>query len=205
MIATACHGAGILIHMIRALIFDCFGVLYQGSRSHLYDIVPQARHAELIDLNHASDYGFISYTDYLAQVSELSGRPSQQLEREFKKAHRRNDALVQAVKNFKSRYKIGLLSNVGPEVMERLFPASEQAELFDAVVLSCDVASVKPHPEMYEKILEQLDVQPHEAIMIDDIAENVAGARAVGMHGVQFVSTAQGLECVNEIIESRRS
>lgn len=193
------------MYMIRALIFDCFGVLYQGSRSYLYDIVPRGRHAELIDLNHASDHGFIGYADYLAQVSELSGRPAAELEREFKNAHRRNDALVQAVKNFKSSYKIGLLSNVGPEVMERLFPVSEQVELFDAVVLSCDVASVKPHPEMYEKILERLDVQPHEAIMLDDIDDNVAGARAVGMHGVEFVSTEQTLEKIHEIIENKDS
>ena len=191
--------------MIRALIFDCFGVLYQGSRSYLYDIVPRQRHPELVDLNHASDHGFISYADYLAQASDLSGIPVGKLEAEFKKAHRRNDALVQAVKNFKGTYKIGLLSNVGPEVMERLFPSSEQAELFDAVVLSCDVASVKPHPEMYENIIERLDIQPHEAVMIDDIDENVAGARAVGLHGVRFVSTEQALEQLNEIIESRRN
>ena len=175
--------------MISALVFDCFGVLYQGSRQYLFDITPEASHTALQDLNHASDHGFIDYGDYMAQASELTGRPVTELEEIFTREHRRNDELIAYIRTKKTEYKIGLLSNVGPQVMERLFPLEEQAELFDAVVLSCDVTSVKPHPEMYETILERLNVPAGEAVMIDDSRENIVGAEAVGMKGIVFIST----------------
>jgi len=43
--------------MIRAVIFDCFGVLYGGSIEVLMAQCPPDRRAELEDINKQSDYG----------------------------------------------------------------------------------------------------------------------------------------------------
>ena len=40
--------------------------------------------------------------------------------------------------------------------------------------------------EEFRRTLERLERQPEEAIFIDDFAQNVAGARAVGMFAVQY-------------------
>jgi FMN phosphatase YigB (HAD superfamily) len=44
--------------------------------------------------------------------------------------------------------------------------------------------------------LERLDVAAHQALFIDDVEENVAGARSVGMQALLFVTTAQATEDV---------
>lgn len=185
--------------MTKALIFDCFGVLYLGSQSYLFDQTPVSQHAVLRDVILASDYGYINHDEFLQQASSLTGRTPQELERAFSSAHQRNDDLLAAIRRFRSDYKIGLLSNVGVHVIERLFTSIERSELFDAVVLSSDVSVVKPHPEMYELIAQKLAVPAKDCIMIDDIEDNVRGAEAVGMKAVQFFTTDQVLQALEEL------
>ncbi|MEZ4732641.1 MAG: HAD family phosphatase [Caldilineaceae bacterium] len=55
---------------------------------------------------------------------------------------------------------------------------------FDLVMMSNEVGVLKPDPAIVELALELLDVPPAQAIFIDDIAENVEAARALGMAGL---------------------
>lgn len=190
--------------MIKALIFDCFGVLQLGNRSYLFDKTSPENHARLHDLNVASDYGFVSYDEYLEQVSEMTGWSPSALEATFRSSHWRNDELIAEIRKLRATYKIGLLSNVGHKGMEQFFSLEERAELFDAVVLSSDVAAIKPHPEMYQLIAEKLSVTPADCIMIDDVDDNVRGAEAVGMKGVQFFTTGQTLAAIESIVSERQ-
>jgi putative hydrolase of the HAD superfamily len=57
-------------------------------------------------------------------------------------------------------------------------------ELFDAVVISAEVALHKPQPEIYLLAAERLAVQPGVCVFVDDLRENCAGAEAVGMTAI---------------------
>ena len=57
-------------------------------------------------------------------------------------------------------------------------------ELFDAVVISAEVALHKPQPEIYLLAAERLAVQPGVCVFVDDLPENCAGAEAVGMTAI---------------------
>ena len=59
--------------------------------------------------------------------------------------------------------------------------------LVDAVVLSCEVGSVKPYPEMYVTALEELGVAAVDAVFIDDQPTFCVGAEAVGIRPIQIV------------------
>jgi len=48
-------------------------------------------------------------------------------------------------------------------------------------VISADVGLHKPQPEIYLLACERLAVEPNEAVFVDDLRENCAGAEAVGM------------------------
>lgn len=58
--------------------------------------------------------------------------------------------------------------------------------LVDAVVLSCEVGSVKPYPEIYVTALEELGVAAVDAVFIDDQPTFCVGAEAVGVRPVQI-------------------
>jgi HAD superfamily hydrolase (TIGR01509 family) len=58
--------------------------------------------------------------------------------------------------------------------------------LVDAVVLSCEVGSMKPYPEVYVTALEELGVAAVDALFIDDQPTFCVGAEAVGIRPVQI-------------------
>jgi putative hydrolase of the HAD superfamily len=58
--------------------------------------------------------------------------------------------------------------------------------LVDAVVLSCEVGSMKPYPEIYATALEELGVAAVDAVFIDDQPTFCVGAEAVGIRPIQI-------------------
>jgi putative hydrolase of the HAD superfamily len=78
--------------------------------------------------------------------------------------------------------RIGLLSNTARDLDE--FVAHHGLDV-DAVLSSRTHGKTKPHETIFRRMLELLDVPPHEAVMVGDTLEDdVEGARAVGMRAV---------------------
>jgi len=78
--------------------------------------------------------------------------------------------------------KIGLLSNSSRDLREFVVHHGLAA---DALLTSASHGKTKPHRAIFRAILELLGVDPAEALMVGDtLAEDVEGARAVGMRAV---------------------
>jgi HAD superfamily hydrolase (TIGR01509 family) len=60
------------------------------------------------------------------------------------------------------------------------------APLVDALVLSCEVGSMKPYPEIYVTALEELGVAAVDAVFVDDQPTFCVGAEAVGIRPIQI-------------------
>lgn len=73
-------------------------------------------------------------------------------------------------------------------------------KLFDAVVISGEVGMHKPQPEIYRLACERLGVEPTEAVFVDDLRENVAGAEAVGMAAVLHRESAATIAELEELL-----
>lgn len=66
---------------------------------------------------------------------------------------------------------------------------TREAQLFDRfrdVVVSGDEKLVKPDAAIYRLALDRFGLEPHEAVFIDDNADNVTGAAAIGMAAIHF-------------------
>lgn len=61
---------------------------------------------------------------------------------------------------------------------------------FDGIVVSGEEHLLKPNAAIYHCLFERYNLQPEESIFIDDNADNVAAAKAVGMESVRFVDAA---------------
>jgi putative hydrolase of the HAD superfamily len=57
---------------------------------------------------------------------------------------------------------------------------------FDRLILSYEIGHIKPAAEFYHACAHAAGAAPAECLFIDDLPENVDGARAVGMPGVVF-------------------
>ena len=70
-------------------------------------------------------------------------------------------------------------------------------ELFDAWVISGEVGLRKPEPEIFGLTCERLELAPAECVFVDDMPDNVEGARACGLaaiHHTSYDETAAELE-----------
>jgi len=95
-------------------------------------------------------------------------------------------AWVDAVR--RAGFKTGLLSNLPPDLGEHLRALPGFLDRFDHVTYSYEIGSVKPQAEIYKYSLAGLGVTGPEALFLDDRPENVAGAEALDIHAIQWVS-----------------
>lgn len=83
-----------------------------------------------------------------------------------------------------ARVRVAALSNTNAihvEHMRRTWPLFSE---LNNVFLSNEIGKRKPQPAAFRYVLDALDVKPERTVFIDDLEENVAAARALGMHGV---------------------
>ncbi len=186
--------------MIQAIIFDCFGVLYRDNISMLYDTVPTDKRQALKDIIHATDHGFIDRDEYYAAIAELGGITSDQVREIERRQHSRDDDMVAYSQTFKPAYRVGLLSNIDVGTMERLFPEPERSQLFDVFVMSGELGVTKPSVRIFEIAAERLGLAPDECVMIDDIPDNIEGARLAGMYGIVFASRQQLMRDIEALL-----
>jgi putative hydrolase of the HAD superfamily len=80
--------------------------------------------------------------------------------------------------------RVGLIS-VCSEDVPNLWAQTPFAELFDSTIFSCAVGLRKPDPRIYRLALDELAVEPHEAVFVGDGAnDELAGAERVGIRAV---------------------
>jgi putative hydrolase of the HAD superfamily len=78
--------------------------------------------------------------------------------------------------------RIGLVSNSSRDVREF---AHHHALAIDAGISSFHHGRTKPHASIFRAVLDLLDVEPARAAMVGDtIADDVEGARAIGMRAI---------------------
>ncbi len=65
---------------------------------------------------------------------------------------------------------------------------ADMLDCFTAVYASCTLALRKPEEAAYRAVARAMGVAPERILFFDDSAENVAGARRVGMRAVQVES-----------------
>jgi putative hydrolase of the HAD superfamily len=84
--------------------------------------------------------------------------------------------------------RTAVLSNMGDAVLAGILREYAWLSRFDVLVWSYQLKLAKPDPAIYHHLLEKLGTRPEEALFIDDRAENVAAANALGIKGLVFTT-----------------
>lgn len=189
--------------MVQAIIFDCFGVLateawlpfkakYFGHDPELYrqasDIVSQA------------NGGLISYDEFMQQIGDLAGvKPAAVHQALIKNVP--NEPLFAYIRELKTHYKIGFLSNIAGNRLDQIFTA-DQLELLDVIALSFETGYVKPQAQAYYDVADQLGVSVNECVFVDDQERQVSGALEVGMQAILYQDFAQFKTDLSKILKA---
>jgi putative hydrolase of the HAD superfamily len=103
-----------------------------------------------------------------------------------------NPVMMEWARELKSRgLKTAVLSNMPIEVSTYMRQYAPWFSDFDYVCFSAEVHLAKPEAAIYQACLKVLRSRPEECLFIDDRAENVEAARALGMQALRFESVPQ--------------
>ena len=71
---------------------------------------------------------------------------------------------------------------------------------FDVFIESSIVGMRKPDPRIYRLACEQLSIEPHQAVFLDDIGHNLKPARDLGMMTIRVVDPAEALRDLETVL-----
>lgn len=176
--------------MIKAVIFDCFGVLAHGNWKDFWTTLPNEElRSEARELHKAYDMGLLPQEEFNKQLAVLTGKPVSKISAIFNDTQPvKNSELLDYIKTLKLKYKIGLLSNVGTSWIEDKLLSPDEQSLFDDMVFSYRVNMAKPDRDIYLLAASRLGVKPNECVLVDDITQYCEAAEELGMKSIIYRS-----------------
>ncbi len=188
--------------MFTTLFFDLGGVLVDvrpdvaGARFAALTGAPAARFVELVFLGDAHlrlSRGELAPAVFFAEVAAQAGAgtdPGAVASAWQAMLAPRTDVFAR-VARLGSHFRLGIISDTDPCHLETMlaWPGALFAP-FDPVVTSFALGCHKPDRRIFEAACARAGCRPSEAAFFDDRAENVAGARAVGLTAHEVASRA---------------
>lgn len=175
--------------MIKAIIFDCFGVIIGKGFNNTYAAAggdPKQDKQFIDDLLCQANLGMITENEFnkiVARHLDLSLNDWQAI---LLKAELPDEALLSYIRELRQSYKTAILSNSNKGVLRDKVGKAWLKQCFDEVVSSAEVGLIKPNPDIYNLTAARLRVAPRECVFIDDHSSFVEAAKSVGMRAILY-------------------
>ncbi len=187
--------------MIKAIIFDCWDTLFFTDKTpHPFGVL-----ANIIGMSF-DDYDFLkkfekhlmlekvdTLNDSIVNLlNDLNIKPEEELVDGLSSLLVEGNKLaipfpetLNVLKELKSEYKLGLVTNTSYPSYKSLQDRYNISNLFDVVVTSYDCKCIKPDGRIFNTALQKLGVEPGEALMVGDSHEDdILASRKLGMGGL---------------------
>ncbi len=185
--------------MVRLIIFDIGGVIIDFSEEMYASYIskrfgiPYRKFARALE----------RYVPYMELGDEKAGDMEKKLAREFgltvkelgwassyRKLAKPKTNVINLARMLSRKYKVVLLTNVS---YSRYIEARRllRGLINERIFASCYLHMRKPSRRIYLHVLKALHVKPGEAVFIDNMSENVEGAKKVGIKALRFTSYAK--------------
>ena len=188
-----------------ALIFDMDGVIVDSNEMHRASWVAFNRRYGLETTEEMHEFMYGKRNDQIVRGFYGDGVPAEEVEGRGKAkerlyremiAGRTEEMLVPGLRAFLERHRelpMGLGSNAEPETVALVLDAGGLRPYFRAVVDGHQVRHPKPHPEVYLRVAELLEVEPANCVVFGDSHSGAAAAVAAGMRVIGLRTTYDNL------------
>ncbi|MGH1548000.1 HAD-IA family hydrolase [Leifsonia poae] len=112
-----------------------------------------------------------------------------------------NQELVASLARLRATVGLAVLSNSGDGAREEEERRYRFSELFDPICYSHEIGATKPGRAAFEVALDRMDAAPGSVLFIDDVPQNVEGARAVGIRSHLHSDNATTLEAIGRFLQ----
>jgi len=191
--------------MLRAVIFDCDGVIVNSEPHHLtaFREVLAGQGIPLSIEEYYSKYLAMDDKGCFEAVLRAHNRPSDEgtiaeFIRQKMRAYQRLSTeelhiypgVVGLVKKLQGRYRMAIASGAFHEEVQFALEKGGIHDAFPVLVTARDVRNGKPHPEAFQTALAQINrqdpspsppIRPEECLVIEDSVHGIEGAKAAGM------------------------
>lgn len=200
---------------IKAVIFDMGGVILRTVDPAPREALAKRLGVARMDLEMAiftgptslqSEIGELSDVEHWETIAALYHQPIDswpQLYNEFFGGDDLDRELVDYIRGLRKKVKVGLLSNAWVNGRQKLIKLyGDFLDIFDVSVFSSEIGLRKPDERAFQAVLDQLGVAAQEAIFVDDVAHNTAGAAEMGIHAVLFTNRASAIQEIDKLLEA---
>lgn len=185
--------------MIQAIVFDMDGVLIDAREWHYEALnealelfghtIPRSRHlGEFDGLPTRRKLEILTDTDafppHLYQiVNKIKQERTSRIILSRCYPMRNHLALVSYLKS--KGYPLGLATNSIRKTTMQMLNCAALVEYFDSILTNEDIGFPKPHPEIYLKSAESLNVHPRNLLVFEDNLNGIQAAREAGCQVLQ--------------------
>ena len=196
---------------IKTIIFDLGGVLIDWNPEYLYlDIFGGDRvkmnaffkHVCTMDWNENQDAGYP-----LAQATEDRIALFPEYEILIKKYYGQWEEMlgeaisgsVQVLKKLieNPNFRVVALTNWSAETFPVALKRFDFLHWFEGIVVSGTEKTRKPYSEIYQITLDRFNIDPSEALFIDDNLRNIKGSKILGINGIHFSTPEELIKDLN--------
>jgi len=182
--------------MIKAIIFDMDGVLidakewhyealnrslklfgYEISRyDHLttYDGLPTSKKLEMLSVQDDLPHKLHRF------INEMKQQYTIELVRSLCRPRFKHEYALSKLKA--SGYHLAVASNSIRNTVELMMENAGLTPYLNFMLSNEDVERPKPHPDIYVKAMQKLDLSPEECLIVEDNEHGIRAARASGAH-----------------------
>lgn len=200
--------------MIKALVFDCGGVFLdldlERAERNFRERTGFEEIDKYLDTKHLKDYfndfeeGLLSEEEFISRTKSFckEGTSTAEICECLQSMIVGMDPeKTKVISEFKGKYELYLLSNHNPIALRRTTRIFEDAGIpldksFRKCYISFKLKTIKPKAEFFEKVIEDIGLDPKEMLFIDDSQRNVDAAQGVGMNAVLYVCGTNLLDTV---------
>jgi 2-haloacid dehalogenase len=198
---------------IKAIYFDLGGVILRTE-----DKTPRANLGSEFGMSYEEIDRFVfeSKTSALASIGKVTEEehwldvtrrlniPKTEMPRiraAFFSGDRVDQDIIDLLRSLRKTHKTGLISNAWDD-LRRWIISQEFDDAFDFITISAEFGIAKPDARIYQYALENLGVEAHQAIFVDDVEKNINASEALGMHGVHFHGTQQTMTDIRQLLNT---
>ncbi|MFA7188173.1 MAG: HAD family hydrolase [Alphaproteobacteria bacterium] len=105
-----------------------------------------------------------------------------------------DNKMVEFAKKLKEKFIVGIITDNGKDRADYIFPKHKFNEIFNPIIISAYVKTIKAGTEIFEIAANRAGVNPDECIFIDNTPKNLVSAERLGIAGIHFDDAVRDYE-----------
>jgi glucose-1-phosphatase len=137
--------------------------------------------------------GKISKSYYFDIIKKLFNQPIKRdnIEKAYCEMFSLNTGVLELLNRLNGDFRLSIISNTDELHYKYIQENYKELEIFKNNTTSFEAQSLKPDSTIYKKALQINNAAPNKCLFVDDLIENVVGARKLGIESIQLVSVEQ--------------